>query len=516
MAELVNNFGLVTVSGTYNAAATSITLQSGHGSKLPATTGGYRFRLTWWDAGTYAHPADDPFVEIVLVTNRAGDVLTVVRGQEGTSASSKNTSGAVYRMSLGNTAEMWNGLRAVKSTHQGLVLQTDRDAGDALNKVELVACDYLVMTDGSVLRNDNNEWTGKTADITVSGAGGLDTGTEEVSVWYEVHAIAKEDDTRALLLHKSALWAIATSSVAGEDSGQNVRSATSNLWVGQGFGISSGRPAYAQAKLRKIGAPTGSIICDIYTDNAGVPGTVVASAHRVDVARLPSVDVNVRFTFPSSAPVLSALPTKYHMVIGGNWTIDATNYIQWRMDGSAATVPNGSKSIWSGTWAADTDDDMIFEIGTEQNVSLLTMPTDYTRSCFLGWVYNNGSSNFVPFVQHGRRRRTAVLSSANCSIGTLDGTVQVKDLNAMVPPLELCSVLMGIGGTGTQAGLLAVGDLQALDISVSGDTTGALAVLNSGMTSTKPGGFQEVTVQKGACMMQGTSGAKVWVAGFSW
>jgi hypothetical protein len=172
MAIPVSNFGLVTVSGGYLAGATTIILQTGDGSKLPATTGGFRYPLTWWNATDYAHPADDPAVEIILVTDRTGNTLTVLRGQEGTGAANKNTSGKTYRMSLGQTAAMWNDLRLARSTHQGLVLQTHRDAASAKSKVELVTCDYVVMDDGTVLRNDAGEWSGQTADMTVSGAGG--------------------------------------------------------------------------------------------------------------------------------------------------------------------------------------------------------------------------------------------------------------------------------------------------------------------------------------------------------
>ncbi len=43
-----------------------------------------------------------------------------------------------------------------------------------------------------------------TADITVSGAGGLDTGSEAVSTWYHLWAIAKADGTASVILSASA------------------------------------------------------------------------------------------------------------------------------------------------------------------------------------------------------------------------------------------------------------------------------------------------------------------------
>src|SRR3990172_12758616 len=44
----------------------------------------------------------------------------------------------------------------------------------------------------------------KTADITVSGANGLDTGSEAANTWYNIFAIAKADGTTASLLSLSA------------------------------------------------------------------------------------------------------------------------------------------------------------------------------------------------------------------------------------------------------------------------------------------------------------------------
>lgn len=517
MATPIVNFGLVTVSGTYNGSATSITLQTGDGSRLPDTDGGYRYPLIWWDAATYAHPADDPNREIVLVTNRATDTLTVVRGQEGTSASTKNDVDGTYRMSLSLTAALHDELRVARSTHQGLVLQTARHSVDAKRVVEITACDSLVMDDGSVLRNDNHEWTGKYADITVSGAGGLDTGAEQAVQWYEVHAIAKEDGARSLILHQSKVWRTDTFNTSGADTMQAIRSATSNQLVSQGFQLfDSDKIVAVSVDLKKTGSPTGVLQAQIYSNSAGVPGVVQASSHYVDVARIPSTTTPVVFTFPHTSPVLSG-STQYHFVLSGNWSVSGVNYVECSMDGSAGTYAEGAKALWNGSaWTADADDDLIFTMYVEHGSTQVTLPAGYTRQCFLGWVYNDDDSDFVPFVQHGRTRRTAALSLDNSHVATLNGSVQYRNLHPFVPPLEMGSVLMGVGGTGTQAAVAAVGDVRATDISSAGDTVAAQVVLYSGLTSTKPAGFTEVMVERGHVMLHGTNGAKVWVAGFSW
>ncbi len=106
MTDLVTNFGKTTVSTTYDDAATAIVLAGGHGAKFPsavAATNTTHFNVVWYNVTDYPDPADDPKVEIVRVTNRSTDTLTVVRAQEGTAASTKNTAGKTYKMILAPT-----------------------------------------------------------------------------------------------------------------------------------------------------------------------------------------------------------------------------------------------------------------------------------------------------------------------------------------------------------------------------------------------------------------------------
>lgn len=109
MIDPVKNFAKATVSTTYDASATSIVLTSGHGAKFPAPSTDGAFNLVWWNSTDYPDPADDPNVEIVRVTARSTDTLTVTRAQEGTSASTKNTGGKVYKMMLAITKLQWEG-----------------------------------------------------------------------------------------------------------------------------------------------------------------------------------------------------------------------------------------------------------------------------------------------------------------------------------------------------------------------------------------------------------------------
>ena len=89
----------------------SIELSSGEGAELPDPSGD-NFNLIWWDSTNYPDPSDDPKVEVIRVTAKSTDTLTVTRNQEGSGASTKNTSGATYKMILSATSKTITDLQA--------------------------------------------------------------------------------------------------------------------------------------------------------------------------------------------------------------------------------------------------------------------------------------------------------------------------------------------------------------------------------------------------------------------
>lgn len=108
MGDPVKNFAKCVVSGGYSAGATVITLQTGEGVKLPDPAVEGEFNMVWWNYTDYKDPSDDPNRGIVRVTARTADVLTVVRGQEGIPATSKNTSGKQYYMMISFTKKTYD------------------------------------------------------------------------------------------------------------------------------------------------------------------------------------------------------------------------------------------------------------------------------------------------------------------------------------------------------------------------------------------------------------------------
>lgn len=106
--DAAKNFAKATVSTTYDASATTIILTTGQGSRFPTAV---PYMVTWWNSTDYPDPSDDPNREIVMVTAISTDTLTVVRGQEGIAATTKNTAGKTYKMIAGVTAKSLNEIR---------------------------------------------------------------------------------------------------------------------------------------------------------------------------------------------------------------------------------------------------------------------------------------------------------------------------------------------------------------------------------------------------------------------
>ena len=98
--QLFSNNASSTLAVSIDAADTTIQVQSGYGALFPSPTGGDWFLITLED--------NNANTEVVKCTSRSGDLLTVTRAQEGTSAQSftntvtrvelRNTKGTLERM----------------------------------------------------------------------------------------------------------------------------------------------------------------------------------------------------------------------------------------------------------------------------------------------------------------------------------------------------------------------------------------------------------------------------------
>lgn len=87
----IKNKAIATTTNLYNASATTVVLSAGQGANLPSEG-----RAVWYNA-TFSNPSDDPNIEYIWFT-RVTDTLTVVRGQEGVTATTKNTAASTYKI----------------------------------------------------------------------------------------------------------------------------------------------------------------------------------------------------------------------------------------------------------------------------------------------------------------------------------------------------------------------------------------------------------------------------------
>lgn len=120
--QFANNAS-TTLGANLTSSATTIVLATGTGSQFPSPSGGNFFTATLWAAGSTTGEPN----EIVKVMSRTGDSLTVVRGQEGTTAQAWNIGDTV-----GNypTAAYYNNTPSATDV-QSLASSSGNDTGTA-------------------------------------------------------------------------------------------------------------------------------------------------------------------------------------------------------------------------------------------------------------------------------------------------------------------------------------------------------------------------------------------------
>lgn len=338
------------------------------------------------------------------------------------------------------TSAMMNGLRDLfnavhdfffpTQTFRGLTVRTHPDADVAASKVYLDHADEIVMQDGERVA----DWNDLVADITASGAGGLDTGAETASVWYEIHAIRKSvEETQNLLLHRAKAFVLDQSQTT-TDSFFQLRGSTADQLVSQGFtpSVSAIMP-FLDLNLLRVGTITGNVYVQICVNNAGTPGIVLATSEKVNAANIATTAQIIRFAF-RSAPTLVA-GTVYHIVINGDYAINASNFLKVQCKVGGNLYAGGVSGTYDGAvWTTYANDDLWFKEYCIQFDTAVTMPAGYDQRCLVGYVYNDSGSNFVGFIASGRNiRRKAVGSFVSGGTATIPTLV---DMSALLPPVS--------------------------------------------------------------------------------
>jgi len=299
---------------------------------------------------------------------------------------------------------------------RGLRMRSHPDEDVRTNKVTLLSADSIGMNDGVVASG----WLNVIADLSASGAGGLDTGSEQPSTWYRIIAIRKSTDGTKALMFSRAKDYFLDESLDTDDGNTAIRNSTNTRSAAaQGFAVDTAGPLeFVDVELNKIGTVTGNIFCEIHSNNAGVPSaSILATSDKVDAAEIGTANQWIRFCFRSPVSVTAA--TTYWLVITGTWTQADANTINWRTDSSSPAYANGSVAVNnSGTWTAVSGSDASFKIYITRNDSAVVMPSGYDQQCHIGWAYNNAASNLVPFLTKDRRTH-----SLRESVGASSGTI---------------------------------------------------------------------------------------------
>ena len=333
----------------------------------------------------------------------------------------------------------WSQPSNLTQSFRGLTLRTSPDADLAAANVLLDHADEIVMQDGVSV----SDWNDLTANIAVSGAGGLDTGTEGASRWYSIHAIRKSSDgTKNLLLHRAKSYDLNQSqSTLAYPINVPLRSSVNDERRATPFTPSvTGSVPFIDIGLWKVLAPTGQFWITIEATSGGVPsGTPLATSDKIDVSLLTTTSPGMNIRMPFRTPASLTASTQYWIVFYGNFTISATNYVKISNNNTASTTA----SYNGATWTTGAGTAIYFKHYVTQNDTALTMPSGYDQYAQVGWVYNDSGSNFDPFEAHDRNVANgqdfaSVVTGGGATIQTL------VDGSAFWPPVPVFAEKMMI------------------------------------------------------------------------
>lgn len=341
------------------------------------------------------------------------------------------------------TGLRWITTAGATSFHN-LWIQTHYDISVKNHQVLLRKADEIILNGGTRTLG----WLNEVVDIEISGAGGLDTGVEEPSHWYEVHAIRGANGQTALLLHRAEETLLDQSFVTTTDNGRNLRNVGQYTFLSHSFiPANTGPLTSVELEVSRAGSPTGLIWVTLQSDdanNVGFPSnTILATSRVMDVARLPTDKARVRFLFDTNASV--SLATTYHLVYQADYTISDTNYSTlW--GNAAGGYANGRAnefhsgfSLWRSSGANGGPADFWFKTFVQTTpITQVSLPGGYDESCLISYVYNDGAGHFKPYVQKNRHITMSV-SSPWRAFTAVTGLIEAVDLGAYIPPVS-CSV----------------------------------------------------------------------------
>lgn len=109
-----------------------------------------------------------------------------------------------------------------------------------------------------------------------------------------------------------------------------------------------------------IGVPVGNVWAAIYTNNAGVPGTLIATSDTVDASTVDSPAAFVDFVFSETCHL--DLGQTYWIRYDGDYEISNENYTGWRIGNTGATFGYYNGSAFTTPYA---DVDAVYRVYTK-------------------------------------------------------------------------------------------------------------------------------------------------------
>lgn len=380
-------------------------------------------------------------LNVTGVTTLAASTISL-RGVTYTLPSADGSASSVLTTN-GSATLSWSApASSITQTFRGLQLRTGPDSDVAVTTVTLVKADEIIPDTGT-------SWsvtTPLTAAITASGAGGLDTGTEQASTWYEIYAIRKSSDaTKSLLLHQAKNYLLDQSQTT-DNNGQVLRQADGSTdELAQTFVPSvTGLVEFIDIKTVNGSGATGNVYLKIYATSAGAPtGAALATSDKIAVTTIATSAQAIRFIFRTPVTLTSGVTYAYSLV--ADYTRSDTVALSVR-ENTAGGYASGSQYKYNGSaWSAMAAGarDFWFKVYITQNDTSVTLPSGYDQKCKIGYVYNDGSSNFKPFSARDR-----YVSMQRTAFSTTTSTIPLlTDASAFIPPGTI-SILMGAKANG--------------------------------------------------------------------
>ena len=349
---------------------------------------------------------------IAVASQAAGDVVYASSGTQ--LARLAKDEGKFLKS--GASAVSWAAAQeGLEQSHRGLVVGTSPNQDVEATTVVMTKCDGLVTNSGQYVEPT----AGASAIITGSGAGGLDTGAETAARYYEVHFICNADaSSQNLLLHLGRTAYVDTAQTTSTSNVLSILYSTGK--AAQSIQVArAGKLTHVDMRMNRLGTIATSFWMTIEADSSGAPsGTPLATSDKFHAADITTTTQDVRFNFRT--PLTVATSTTYWMVLQGDWTADTVNFI--RLYGNAAGGYANGTASWSNADASvwtDVTGDLYFRPFVTVESAALTMPSGYTEACFLGYVFNDGSSNFRPVEQVGKSvRMTGTATSTGAVTAT--------------------------------------------------------------------------------------------------